>query len=96
MFVLQNNPEWFSHIMLLDSNIIQTAVIKWRWYEYVEEDVQKGELEKTGIVERQCRRKIIPLHNDKLYEWKRKIWDYYNHVPIVLSRLGCNTESLGK
>jgi len=96
MFVLRNNPEWFGHIMPLGSNIIQTVAVKWRWYEYVEEDVQKGELEITGTVERQCRRRIIPVHNDKLYEWKYKIWDYYSHVAIVLSLLGCNTESLGK
>jgi hypothetical protein len=82
--------------MLLGSNMIQTAAIKWRWYEYVEEDVQKGELEKTVRDERQCRRKIMPVHIDKLYEWKCKIWDYYNHVAIVLSLLGCNTESVGK
>jgi hypothetical protein len=91
MFVLRNNPEWFSHIMLLGSNIIQPAAIKWRWYEYVEDDVQRGELEKTGTAEIQCRRKIMPLHNDKLNEWKCKIWDYHNHVAAVLS-----LESLGK
>jgi len=90
MFVLRNSPEWFGNIMLLGSNIIQTPDIKWRCYEYVEEDVQKGELEKTGTVERQCRRKIIPLHNGKLYDWKYKIWDYYNHVAIVFSHLGWN------
>jgi hypothetical protein len=48
--------------------MIQTAAIKQRWYEYVEEGVQKGELEKTVTVERQCRRKIMPVHIDKLYE----------------------------
>jgi hypothetical protein len=55
MLVWWNNPEWFGHIMPLGSNVIQTAAIKWWWYEYVEEDLQKGELEKTGTVERQCR-----------------------------------------
>jgi hypothetical protein len=38
----------------------------------------------------------MPVHIDKLYEWKCKIWDYYNHVAIVLSLLGCNAESVGK
>ena len=37
----------------------------------MEENVQNGELEKTGTVERQCRR-IMPLHSGKLYEWNCK------------------------